>query len=112
MILFARHPTIYNLFLSVYDKTDSNLRPDVLDYITTEASKYGSDFYNVDLIISILYFTMVAEENKKYTKLGKRIKRLGIYNMVKDGFSVDKAASFSQGLSWRAIDSLCKERGF
>lgn len=55
---------------------------------------------------------MVAEENKLGTKLGKRIKRLGIHQVLYDRYSPAAAASFSRGLSWTRIDNECKLRGF
>lgn len=33
-------------------------------------------------LFSILYATMIAEENKKFTKLGKRIKHLGVFLLL------------------------------
>lgn len=55
---------------------------------------------------------MVAEENKLGTKLGKRIKRLGIHQVLYDRYSPAAAASFSRGLPWTRINNECKLRGF
>ena len=56
--------------------------------------------------------TLVSEENCRNTRLGKRIKRLGIYEMLYSGRTVEDAANFMRGMSWKEIDVLCKERGF
>lgn len=55
---------------------------------------------------------MVAEENKAYTRLGKRIKRLGVHIYLIDNESLDYSVNFMKGMGWRQIDKLCKERGF
>ena len=63
-------------------------------------------------IFSILYLAMISEENKKNTKLGKRIKRLGIYSLLKENKSVEESATFMKKMKWREIDKMCIERGF
>ena len=55
---------------------------------------------------------MIAEERKCFTRLGKRIKRLGIYKLLIEGKSVGESANFMRGLKWYEIDAMCKERGF
>ena len=55
---------------------------------------------------------MVAEENKQFTKLGKRIKRLGIHQILQENLDVAKAAQYSRGMKWREIHDECIERGF
>ena len=55
---------------------------------------------------------MIAEENKAFTRLGKRIKRLGIYKLLIENKSVQQSANFMRGMGWREISDLCNERGF
>ena len=55
---------------------------------------------------------MVAEEKKAGTRLGKRIKRLGVYKLLVENLSVEESANFMRGMNWRQIDALCRERGF
>ncbi|WP_287129575.1 DUF7004 family protein [Candidatus Cyanaurora vandensis] len=55
---------------------------------------------------------MVAEENKKFTKLGKRVKHLGVYQILIEGMPAHQAANFSKGKKWREIATDCKNRGF
>ena len=66
----------------------------------------------MEKILSILYMAMIAEEQKKYTRLGKRIKRLGIHKLLFEGASAREAANFMCGMGWRDIARLCEERGF
>lgn len=55
---------------------------------------------------------MIAEKRKQYTRLGKRIKRLGIYKLLIEKSNIYEAANFMRGMNWKDIDKLCKNRGF
>ena len=55
---------------------------------------------------------MVAEENYHGTKLGKRLKRLGIHQILIEGMEVHVAAHWSRGKPWREIAEECERRGF
>ncbi len=76
--------------------------------------------YKMHLVIRFVLFLKYlitfrmqdAKENKLGTKLGKRIKRLGIHQVLYDRYSPAAAASFSRGLPWTRIDNECKLRGF
>ena len=59
----------------------------------------------------VLYMTMVAEENKENKILGKRIKHLGIYNILFDEYSVEYVTTYMNGKKWYELDKLMKERG-
>ena len=60
----------------------------------------------------VIYAAMVAEENKERTRLGKRIKALGMHQLLIEDYSVENAANCSRGMKWRELDKLCKQRGF
>ena len=96
----------------MYDMTGKSVDDSVFDTITNVSSKYGTNSLEVEKIFSILYMAMIAEEQKKYTRLGKRIKRLGIHKLLFEGADVREAANFMRGLGWRDISRLCEERGF
>lgn len=103
---------VYQDFVQIYDlvgkeKTDSDLAA-----ISRIAASYEEDALEVDMIFSILYLAMIAEERKAGTRLGKRIKRLGVHKLLIENRSVDEAANFMRGMGWRDIDALCRERGF
>jgi hypothetical protein len=55
---------------------------------------------------------MVAEENKTNTKLGKKIKRLGVHQILIENMKPEIAANFSKGMKWQEISNECKIRGF
>lgn len=95
-----------------YDLTEKNIENKVLLEITNIASTYGKDALDVDILLSILYMAMIAEERKKFSRLGKRIKRLGIYKLLIENKDVDEAANFMRGMKWCEIDNICKKHGF
>lgn len=104
--------TIYNDFVSVYDRTTSTLSNYVFEHIKTICSKYGDNALDISITLSIIYMGMVAEENKAYAKLKKRIKRLGVYQVLYLNMSPMTAANFSRGKGWKDLAVLCNEYGF
>ncbi|WP_396035026.1 DUF7004 family protein [Candidatus Cyanaurora vandensis] len=76
------------------------------------SAKYDHDSLKIQIIFTIIYAGMVAEENKKFTKLGKRVKHLGVYQILIEGMPAHQAANFSKGKKWREIATDCKNRGF
>lgn len=103
---------IYNDYVRVYDLTGKEVEESALLKITEIASSYGNDALDIDIIFSILYMAMIAEERKQYTRLGKRIKRLGIYKLLIEKSNIYEAANFMRGMNRKDIDELCKNRGF
>ena len=103
---------VYHDYVLVYALTGKQINQSALTEISTIAAAYGEDALEFDVILSILYMAMIAEERKQYTRLGKRIKRLGIYKLLIENRSVSEAANFMRGMGWRDIDKLCRERGF
>lgn len=113
--VFARRygaQRIYDDFVRVYDMTGKQLDPNVLERITDLSLSYGRDALAVDVIFSILYVAMISEEKVVYTRLGKRIKRLGVHLLLLENESVSYAANIMRGKKWYEIDADCKERGF
>ena len=92
--------------------TEKEVNNEALNNISRISEKYGDDAIQIDTIFSILYMAMIAEERKAGTKLGKRIKRLGIHKLLIEDKPVHDAANFMRGMNWREIDGLCRERGF
>lgn len=103
---------IYGDYVKVYDLVKKAVDNNDLVEVSNIAASYGEDALELDKIFSILYMAMIAEERKAYTKLGKRIKRLGIHKLLIEGRSVQESADFMRGMDWRDIDALCKESGF
>lgn len=103
---------VYDDFVSVYEITDKQPKESALERISQIASSYGKDSLHMDILFSTLYMTMISEEQKQYTKLGKRIKRLGVHALLKENKTASEAAEFMKGMKWIDIDKLCNERGF
>gem|GEM_PF-192507 len=112
---------VYTDFVKIYDKTHSVIERDVLDLISKISKDYGQDCSEIQILFCILYAGMIAEENKKGSVLGKRIKRLGIHQLLMDEppLSAIQAANFSRGKkAYRSVDDVlplnieCKNRGF
>jgi hypothetical protein len=104
---------IYNLFIKIYDNTFKKLNFNVANSIIN----YCDKFFIADKILCkktflILYYSMVAEENKINTKLGKKIKRLGIHQILIEDINPNVAANFSKGMNWKKIETECKLRNF
>ena len=103
---------VYQDYVRVYEMTNKQVSEQVLIFISQLAERYGIDALEVDIIFSVLYLAMIAEEQKQYTRLGKRIKRLGIHALLIEKRSVQDSANFMRGMGWREIDALCRARGF
>lgn len=103
---------IYNDFVVVYDLTDKIVRHEVLKLITETADRYDSDAEVIDIWFTVIYAGMVAEENKAFTKLGKRVKRLGVHQVLIDRLDPGIAANFSRGKKWRELDTIMCKKGF
>ena len=61
---------------------------------------------------TVIYMAMVSEENYPGTRLGKRLKRLGVHQFLLEGMPVIEAANWSRGKPWRQLDAECTKRGF
>lgn len=104
---------IYSDFVKFYNLTSKTVEESTLNFIEQLShSEYKEQGLAFQKIFTILYMGMLAEENKAGTRLGKRIKRLGMHKLLKENQSVSEAANFMRGMNWRQIDTLCKERGF
>jgi hypothetical protein len=64
------------------------------------------------LWFNVLYMGMVSEENYPNTILGKRIKRLGVHQLLFDGMTAEEAANWSRDKPWRELDKASKDWGF
>ncbi len=103
---------LYDDYIKIYDATKKTVDKNVLNSITNIANTYGTDALSIDKIFTIIYLAMISEEQKAYTKLGKRIKRLAIHMILTENETVDYSANFMKKMGWQKIDKLCKERNF
>ena len=100
---------VWNDFCTIYDIVDTGeTENEVLSII-----KNIDLHYNDDTILwwLIFYMTMLAECKKENTILKKRIKKLGVYNILFDEYSIDYVIQYMKGKNWRYLDNLMKERG-
>ena len=102
---------VYNDFVKIYKLTGKDIDENVLDIISELSNEYEDSLY-ADVLFTNLYMAMIAEENWDGTRLGKRIKRLGVHELLLKNMSAENAANFMRGMDWRQIDTLCKENGF
>lgn len=104
---------LYEDFVSLYNSTGKNVDPKILnDFIDNISAQYGVYYELVNRVFSILYLGMVAEENKAFTKLGKKVKRLGVHMVLKDNYTPYESANYTRGMKWYEIEKLCNSRGF
>ncbi|MCK9310357.1 MAG: hypothetical protein M0P99_08800 [Candidatus Cloacimonetes bacterium] len=103
---------LYQAYVFVYENTGKEVCDSGLEAAEKASESFVEEQLWLHKILTILYMAMIAEENKRFTKLGKRIKRLGIYKLLFEDASVYEAANFMRGMGWREIDALCRERGF
>ena len=73
---------IYNDFISFYECTGKEIDLIILDKITTLSNDYGSVSEEVDTWLTLIYAGMIAEENKANAILKKRLKRLGMHQLL------------------------------
>lgn len=103
---------IYEDFVSFYNMTNTLISNDVLNHIDFISNKYNLDSLEINILFTIIYAGMVAEENKLNAILKKRIKRLGMHQVLLDNETPYFAANFSKGKKWRDLDAIMKLKGF
>ena len=103
---------LYEDYVEIYNLTTKNIEETVLRRIKEITSKYGEDSLNIAIDFTIIYMGMIAEENKEFTKLGKRIKRLGVHQVLKERMHYNEAANFSRGKKWKELNEICSSKGF
>ncbi|QNL21089.1 hypothetical protein HZR84_03760 [Hyphobacterium sp. CCMP332] len=106
------HSKIYQDFVKIYEVTSAKINSSTLELITTISNEYGSHASTIDEWFTVIYGGMIAEENKSFAILKKRIKRLGMHQVLIDGINPSTAAHFSRGKKWRELDVICREKGF
>lgn len=106
------HQKIYDDFVVIYNRTTKSIDSNVFELISVLSKNYKSDALEMEIWLNVLYAGMIAEENKKNAILKKRIKRLGMYQVLIDDISPEKAAVFSKGKKWRELDELMVTIGF
>jgi hypothetical protein len=103
---------IYDDFVVIYNRTSKNVDSKVFELIAVLSRFYNSDGVEMELWMNVIYAGMIAEENKENAILKKRIKRLGVHQVLIDNISPEKAAVFSKGKKWKELDEIMRMKGF
>ena len=100
---------VYNDFVTVYrDVTENFSSSQCLKICEKVDEHYEEDTTHWWVIF---YMTMVAECKKDNAILKKRIKHLGVYNVLIDEWDIDYVVEYMKGKDYRFLDKLMKERG-
>lgn len=103
---------IYNDFISYYNKTTKEIDTTILDLITELSNDYENEAEEMDIWFTVIYAGMIAEENKANAVLKKRIKRLGMHQVLLENYDPELAANFSKGKKWQELDKVMRKKGF
>jgi hypothetical protein len=103
---------IYSDFVKIYEPTDKEINPEIVQLIGELVKKYRRAIFDLQIGYSILYGGMVAEENKEGAVLGKRMKRLGMHQLLVDGMTPEECATFSRGQIASVLDGIMRTKGF
>lgn len=106
------HAHIYNSFVNFYQHTTRFIDTRILNLITRTSDEFGTDALEIDIWFTIIYAGMIAEENKTNAILKKRIKRLGMHQLLLENKSAEEAANFSKGKKWKELDAMMRQKGF
>ena len=102
---------VWDDFCALYDQVTTTAEPEVFDWITELSASYPNPA-EAEVVFSILYMTMIAEENKQGAILKRRIKKLGVYQVLKEGMRPPVAAEYSKGKQAGVLVMECHSRGF
>lgn len=103
---------IYADFVRIYERTTAWMDEAVLAGISNLAAGYDTHAPVMEKLLTLLYAAMIAEENKTGAVLKKRVKRLGLHQVLLEKLPPKEAAEFSRGKPWREIAAECERRGF
>ena len=103
---------IYDDFVVFYNRTSQHIDKKVLKLISMLSTFYENHTLETELWFTVLYAGMIAEENKQNAILKKRVKRLGMYQLLIQDKLPEEAAVFSKGKKWRELDKLMQSYGF
>ncbi len=103
---------IYDDFVTFYKQTSRSIDLQILNQIRQLSANYNKNSLEIEILFTIVYAGMVAEENKQFAILKKRIKRLGMHQILVEQVPPEFAATFSKGKKWRELDQICKKKGF
>ena len=103
---------VYKDFLKFYKHTTAEINPVILDLIKEITISYKKEHqFAILKWYTVIYAGMIAEENKEKAILKKRIKHLGMYQLLVENKSAAFASGFSKGKKWQYLDEIMKKLG-
>jgi hypothetical protein len=105
-------PAVYAAFLAVYLPAARELNPAVGAKLTAAARGFAGQENETEIWLAVIYAGMVAEENKARAVLKKRVKRLGLHQVLFLGLAPEVAANWSRGKKAAEIAAECARLGF
>ena len=104
---------VYDDFVTIYSLTTKSIDANVIIEIDKIVSTYNlAHQVIIEQWFTVLYAGMIAEENKQFAILKKRVKRLGMHQVLIENLPPSIAANFSKGKKWRELDAIMKQKGF
>lgn len=104
---------VYDDFVTIYSLTTKSIDANVIIAIDKIVSTYNLEHQVIiEQWFTVLYAGMIAEENKQFAILKKRVKRLGMHQVLIENLSPSIAANFSKGKKWRELDAIMRPKGF
>src|SRR5690554_802682 len=104
---------VYNDFVKIYERTTRTIENGVLTLIDEIVAIYNLEHkIIVEQWLTVIYAGMIAEENKENAILKKRVKRLGMHQVLMLNMPAREAAKFSYGKKWRELDEIMRPLGF
>ena len=101
---------VWDDFMKIANKTSYKFNGRVVSQVNNISISYDNPL-DVFKTYCILYMSMISEECKENTILGKRIKMLGVYNTVIDKYPIKYIVKYMRGKSVDYLKKLCVERG-
>jgi len=96
-IVMAHIRTIYNLVKTRFEMSPVSPLQTDWDLVMELAGFYEkTDVKKVSHIFGYVYYAMISEENYENTKLGKKLKLLGIHQVLLEGMKPEDAACWSK----------------
>lgn len=110
---FYETDKVYNDFLDIYDMTTKKIDDSVLMTIDNLAVTYNDEHQIImQQWLTVLYAHMLAEENKSRSILKKRLKRLGIFQVLKLNMPPEMVCEFPKDKDWHTLNEIMNSYGF
>ena len=114
-ILVSHLWNVYSLVKTRFEVPSVIPIQDDWDKIMGFAQEYGNEVADAERIFGYVYFVMIAEEHFPNTKFGKRIKMLGILQVLVGKMTPEKASKWSccgdSGMTVGKIRAECDKWG-